>query len=283
MIRAALSLVPAMALLAGCNSATPPGVVQATRNQPATSATPVLATAGAPAPAPLVTAAPSRAPAASATPVPAGHTGYVAPATVSGPVTLHPPAPGTYAYTMTSDSGSQSVSVAVSALQGSTDRLTWHSSNRGQSGQLDETLSWPGSAVFITEVMAHTGAVSYTCALSPPVKAAPSPLAAGDSWSSDSTCSVAGGTLHWTEQDHVTGTDTVQVGGVSVLTYLISVSRTVTLTGGATAFTSTTSARDWFAPSLGLEVRDESTSTASSGGKSKTGTSTLQLDSTQPQ
>ncbi len=279
MIRAALSLVPAMAFLAACNSATPPGVAQAARNSPATSARPTSAGT----PTPLVTAAPSRAPAASATPVPAGHTGHVAPATASGPVTLHPPAPGTYEYTMTSDSGSQNVNVAVSALQGTTDTLTWHSSSGGRSGQLDETLSWPGSAVFITQILYQAGPMSYTCALSPPVKVAPSPLAVGDSWSSDSTCSVAGGTLHWTEQDHVTGTDTVQVGGVSVLTYLISISRTVTLTGGTNTFTSTTSASDWFAPSLGLEVRDQSTTTASSGGKSKTGTSTLQLDSGQPQ
>jgi hypothetical protein len=105
----------------------------------------------------------------------------------------------------------------------------------------------------------------------------------GYTWSSDSTCSVAGGTLHWTEQDHVTGTDTVQVGGVSVLTFLIAASRTVTFTSATNTDTSTTSASDWFAPSLGLEVRDQSTTTASSGAKSKTATSTLQLDSTQPQ
>jgi hypothetical protein len=167
-------------------------------------------------------------------------------------------------------------------LQGTTDTLTWHSSSGGQSGQLDETLSWPGSAVLITQILYQAGPVSYTCALSPPVKAGPSPLAVGDSWSSDSTCSVAGGTLRWTEQDHVTGADSVQVGGVSVLSYLIAASRTVTFTGGTNTFTSTTSASDWFAPSLGLEVRDQSTTTASSGGRSKTGTSTLQLDSTQP-
>jgi hypothetical protein len=282
LIHRALPLVAAMALLAACSSATPAGVVQTASNRPVTSATPVVATASTP--TPLVSAAaPSRAPAAPATPVPAGHTGHVAPASASGPMSLHPPAPGTYTYTMTTDSGSQTLNVAVSLLQGTTDTLTWHSSSGGQSGQLDETLSWPGSAVSITQVMAHAGAVSYTCALSPPVKVAPSPLAVGDSWSSDSTCSVAGGTLHWTEQDRVTGTDTVQVGGVSVLTYLIAVSRTVTLTGGTNTFTSTTSASDWFAPSLGLEVRDQSTTTTSSGARSKTGTSTLQLDSTQPQ
>jgi hypothetical protein len=198
-------------------------------------------------------------------------------------VTLHPPAPGTYEYTMTSDSGSQNLNVAVSSLQGTTDTLTWHSSSGGQSGQLDMTLSWAGSAVFITQILAQAGPVSYTCALSPPVKARPSPLAVGYTWSSDSTCSVAGGTLRWTEQDHATGTDTVQVGGVSVLTFLIAASRTVTFTSATNTDTSTTSASDWFAPSLGLEVRDQSTTTASSGAKSKTATSTLQLDSTQPQ
>jgi hypothetical protein len=278
-IRAALPLLPAMALLAACNSAIPPRAVQAARSRPATSATPTSAGT----PTSLSTAAPSRAPAASATPVAAGHTGHVAPAAASGPVTLHPPAPGTYAYTMTNDSGSQNVNVAVSSLQGTTDTLTWHSSSGSQSGQLDETLSWPGSAVFITQILYQAGPVNYTCALSPPVEVGPSPLAVGASWSSDSTCSVAGGTLHWTEQDHVTGTDTVQVGGVSVPTDLIAVSRTVAFTGGTNSFTSTTSASDWFAPSLGLVVRDQSSTTTSSGGKSKTGTSTLQLDSTQPQ
>jgi hypothetical protein len=275
-IRAALPLVPAMALLAACSSATPPGAVQAARSRPATSARPTSAGT----PTPLVTVAPSRTPAASATPVPAGHTGHVAPAAASGPVTLHPPAPGTYQYTMTNDSGSQNLNVAVSSLQGTTDTLTWHSSSGAQSGQLDMTLSWPGSAALITEILYQAGPVSYTCALSPPIELAPSPLAVGDSWSSDSTCSVAGGSLHWTEQDHVTGTDTVQVGGVSVPTYRIAVSRTVSFTGGTSSFTSTTSASDWFAPSLGLHVRDQSTTTTTSGGKSKTGTSTLQLDST---
>jgi hypothetical protein len=278
-IRAALPVVGAVAILAACSSATPRGVVQTARNQPTTSAQPTAAAT----PTPLfTTAAPSHAPAAMATPVPAGHTGHVAPAAASGPVTLNPPAPGTYEYTMTGDGGSQNLNVAVSSLQGTTDTLTWHSSSGGQSGQLDMTLSWPGSGVFITEVLYKT-AVTYTCALSPPVEVAPSPLAVGDSWSSDSTCGVAGGTVHWTEQDHVTGTDTVQVGGASVLTYLIAASRAVTFTSATSTVTSTTSASDWFAPSLGLEVRDQSTTTTSSGGRSKTGTSTLQLDSTQPQ
>jgi len=280
-IRAALPLLPAVALLAACSSATPPGAAQSERNRPATSAQP---TASLGAPTPLVTTAPSRAASAvSATPVPAGRTGHVAPAAASGPVALHPPAPGTYAYTRTSDSGSQNLSVAVSSMQGTTDTLTWHSSSGGQGGQLDMTLSWPGSGVFITQILYQAGAVSYTCALSPPVQAGSSPLAVGDAWSSDSTCSTAGYTLHWTEHDHVTGTDNVQVGGVSVLTYLIAVSRTITLASATSSVTSTTSASDWFAPSLGLEVRDQSTTTSSSGGTSKTGTSTLQLDSTQPQ
>jgi hypothetical protein len=281
-IRAALPPVAAMAFLAGCGAATATPPLHASPNQPTISATPLLATAATPNTS-LSTGAPSRGPAASATPVPAGHTGHVAPAAASGPVTLHPPAPGTYAYTMTSDSGAQNVNVAVSALQGGTDTLTWHSSSGGQSGQLDATLSWPGSAVLVTQILAHAGAVSYTCALSPPVEMAASPLAVGGAWSSDSTCSVAGGTVHWTEQDHVTGSDTVQVGGVSVLTYLIAASRTITFTSGTGTVTTSTSASDWFAPSLGLEVRDQSTTTTTSGGTSKTGTSTLQLDSTQPQ
>ena len=280
MIRGARAAVAATAFLAACGSASPAALHTAT-NRPATSAQPTAATTGQR--IPVFTTSPSPTPVTSATPVPAGHTEHVAPAAASRPVALHPPAPGTYAYTMTNDSGSQSLNVAVSALQGTTDTLTWHSSSGGQSGQFDATLSWPGSSVLITQVLAHAGTVTYTCALSPPVELAASPLAVGDTWSSDSTCSVAGGTVHWTEQDRVTGTDTVQVGGVSVLTDLIAASRTITFTTATSTITSTTSASDWFAPSLGLEVRDQSTTTTTSGGGSRTSTSTLQLDSTQPQ
>lgn len=281
MTRAAALLVPATALLAACSSATPPPPHLASNQDASPLASPTESSQR----TPLVTATASRTPSpVRATPVPAGHTGHVAPASTSaGPVALHAPAPGTYAYTMTDDSGSQNVTVAVSSLQGTTDTLTWHSSSGSRSGQLDLTLSWPGSAVLITEAVLRTGTVSYTCALSPPVEAEPSPLAVGDAWSSDSTCSTAGGTLHWTEQDHVTGVDTVQVGAASVLTYVVAISRTLTFTTGTSTFTSATSASDWFAPSLGLEVRDQSTTTTTSGGTSKTGTSTLQLDSTQPQ
>jgi len=280
LIHRAVPLVAATAFLAACSSATPPGVVHSAPNPSATSARPTDAAGTA---TPLATAAPSRAAVAKATPVPAGSTGHVAPATASGPLALHPPAPGTYAYTMTGDTGTQNLTVAVSSLQGGSDTLTWHSSSGGQSGQLDMTLSWPGAAVFITQLLYKAGAVTYTCALSPAIEVAPSPLAVGASWSSDSTCSTAGYTLHWTEQDRVTGTDTVQVGGVSVLTDLIAASRSVTLGSATSTVTSTTSASDWFAPSLGLEVRDQGTTTTSSGGSSKTSTSTRQLDSTQPQ
>ena len=282
MIRAALPLALTVAMLAACSSTPAPTRHESSRRPAAGGAGAAVATGTPAAPS---TAVPSRSSsaAAAATPVPAGHTGHVAPATASGPMPLHPPAAGTYAYTMTDDSGAHDVTVAASAMQGTTDTLTWHSSSGSRSGQLDMTLSWPGTGASINQVVLHTGTVSYTCVLSPAVELAPSPLAVGDSWSSDSTCSAAGGTLHWTEQDRDTGTDVVQVGGASVLTALISVSRTLTFTSTTTTFTSTTSSSDWFAPSLGLEVRDESTTTSSSGGTGKTSTSTLQLDSTQPQ
>lgn len=286
MKRAAPVLLPVMAVLAACSSAAhSPGVAQAAHQRAATGAASSATPGGSPAAVPSPSAAaPARGTATSATPVPAGHTGHIAGTVPSGPMTPHAPAPGTYAYTRTDDSGSQDLNVSVSALQGNSDTLTWHSSSGTQSGQLDMTLSWPGSAVSVTTIMYQAGTVSYSCTLSPPVELAPSPLAVGDAWSSDSTCTLAGGTVHWTEQDHVTGTATVQVGRVSVPTYVVAASRSVTITSATSAFTSNTSATDWFGPSLGLEVRDQSTTSSSSGGgQSKTTTSTLQLDSTQPQ
>jgi hypothetical protein len=279
-----LPVVGAAVLLAACSSASP--AASRTAHHHTTSSTSAAATSSADVLAPQATAGASSARgavAAQATPPPAGTTGHVAPAAASGPLALHPPAAGTYAYTRTDDSGTQNVDVAVSPLQGSSDSLTWHSSSGGQAGQLDATLSWPGSGMLVTQLMLQGGTTSYTCTLSPPIEAEASPLATGTAWNSDSTCSVAGGTLRWVERDHVTGTDTVQVGGASVLCDLVAVSRTITFTTATGTITSDTTASSWFAPLLGLEVRDQSTSTNTSGGQTKTSSATMQLESTQPQ
>jgi hypothetical protein len=282
MIRRTFALLPGLLVLAACSSATPRATGHAEATLPAATATPTAAAAGLQR-TPGSTGAPSHTATASATPAAAGHTGHVAPVAANGPAALHPPAAGTYMYTQTNDSGTQTVNLAVSPLQGNSDSLTWHASSGSQTGQLDATLSWPGSGMLVAQIVLQNGTTSYTCAMSPPVEAEASPLAAGTAWSSDSTCPVAGGTVRWTEKDHVTGADTVQVGGVPVFTYLVAVSRTITFANATYSITSATSASSWFAPSLGLEVRNQSTTTSTSGGQSKTSTSTMQLESTRPQ
>ena len=214
----------------------------------------------------------------------ATHTGAVSGTASSQSPSTRPtvPAAGRYSYTLTSNGKPANAELTVTAAHGGADEESWSSSSGAQQGGNTEYLSWGASGVYITEVSGGSGA-SYDCKLNPPALLVQVPIAAGESWNVDSSCTFNGGSLKWTGSNRVLGTEIRQVGGNAVGCWVIQSSLVITFTTVTGSFTITNNGKNWMAPSLGLEVRSESTTSSnSSGGQQSSSSAVLQLDSIHP-
>lgn len=214
----------------------------------------------------------------------AGGAGGTSATTLASKPTI--PAAGNYAYTITTNGKASSAQLTVSAAQtstqGSMDQENWGSSSGGQHGGLDEYLTWESTGVWITEVTGGSGLSSFDCKLTPPALLLQVPLAIGDAWNDNSSCTFNGGSVKWTGSNRIIGTENRQVGSATVGCYVVQASLTITFTSASGTYTITSDGKNWMAPSLGLEVRSDGTTTTNANGQQSTSSSVLQLDSIHP-
>jgi hypothetical protein len=158
------------------------------------------------------------------------------PSTVAGrvpdPGATKPPRPGTYTY-KTSGESSAEVTDKIEAEpdQGGAARRK-DTTTDAQGNTVTSEEAWAADSVKILSTRIVSPYLTIDCTWQPPILVAQLPLAAGTSWSSDSTCTAtiqgAQATIRRIDNYKVTGKVMEKVGAVSVPVWVIESTSTTT-------------------------------------------------------
>jgi hypothetical protein len=200
----------------------------------------------------------------------------VAPAAGSGTTTVtgngRAAAPGTYSYAVSGSSpGTDTVNVVneTSSPSAASQRVTVTQ----QGNKVINETTWAPTLAQLTESTIQSGQYTVDCKYSSPIIEERFPLAHGLAWSSDATCTVTQGgttaTVHYTENDTISGTSTVSVDNTAVACWVINRAITITVVQGPSgptqrSQTNSSTQVDDYAPDLGLPARTTVTSKSSS-------------------
>jgi hypothetical protein len=227
-----------------------------------------------------VTAAPPTTPASTAPPPPE-------PAAPAGPGQSAPPAPGLYRYrqTTTGTDGkakeSERTTTATRVGQDGDDlveRVTAPFTTGSGESSAVALVGWGPKGVTAREWVVRLYGGSFTCDWQPDYQQYPAQLAAGASWSFETTCTgkVQGGQLDGMDATmrqkgtrKVTGTKTEQVGGRGVETWTVTGVLDLELAAAGLGGITRTEGTEQYAPSLGLPTSSDTTVTVDSFGQKR--------------
>lgn len=181
-----------------------------------------------------------------------------------------PPRPGVYKQRATTTSnGSTTTSDLTVTIENEASKpeLTQRVTISTDKGSSVSELAWRPDAVMLLSNTFGSGANASTCKWAPAIESMPTSMAAGTTWSSDSTCSMSAygrtETMHETMQAKILRLERISEAGRVIDCWVAS--RTVHIEGaGVYPFTVDTTTTDWFTPKYG-EIAKSETDTKSSG------------------
>lgn len=142
----------------------------------------------------------------------------------------------------------------------------------GNNGDLG--VVWKGNGWTWERISAEGGGQSGDCSFTPPLHYLPQPVATGNTWSYDSTCTFTFGgqpaTVRIAGAAKVTGAKVETVGGTAVDVWVIERSGNYDVAFGAMKTSAMSTSTELWAPAYGLDIRSSSTVKADGKEQSQT-------------
>lgn len=186
-----------------------------------------------------------------------------------------PPKDGTYTYKAEGgehDGEEMERTVSTTSRANGETRQSVSGQFDGNSGDLG--VVWKGNGWTWERISAEGGGQSGDCSFTPPLYYLPQPVATGNTWSYDSTCTFTFGgqpaTVRIAGTAKVTGAKVETVGGTTVDVWVIERSGNYDVAFGAVKRSASSTSTELWAPAYGLDIR--STSTVNAEGKEQSQT-----------
>ena len=151
----------------------------------------------------------------------------------------------------------------------------------GKSFSVSQTASWSPAQVAVTAMGAGASGAGYSCEWHPAVLQFVFPMRPGQTWHSDSQCTVtANGTANTgreTVDASVQRADVVQIDGHAVGVWVIQRHQVITFTSASGSYRSDTQQTEWYAPPWNQAPRIETTTQTTGTYSGKTYSSTSHM------
>lgn len=138
-----------------------------------------------------------------------------------------------------------------------------------EQGTLDNDIVWRSDSVVVLKTVIEAGGQRIDCDWNPDLVQAALPMAVGKTWKSDSSCATTAFgqqmTIKSTGSASVVRTERVKVGGQDVDAWVIESTARNEVKSQAVNQVVDTKSTTWFAPAIGMVVREVATSRTSGG------------------
>ena len=184
-----------------------------------------------------------------------------------------PPTAGNYPYRLTTDGpdgrSERETTTVVSDVARNAGEVLQRIKLETDQGVLDNDIAWRSDSVLVLKTVIEIGGQRLDCDWNPDLLQAALPMAVGKAWRSDSSCTTTAFgqqmTIRSSGSASVVRSERVSVGGETVDTWVIEGTARNEVKGQTVNQVVDTKSTTWFAPAIGMVVREVGTSRSSGG------------------